>query len=580
MKISVAKSKPYAKIASLWHSIVENYSLFTFLCVFFMFFLRKSTVFSTPYIWIEDSEIFLQRAMYYGVESLFVPYASYYHFVPQTIALLFYWLSGALGLGITYIPYMINILMLFIQTSVLCFFLKDDFSWLVQSRKIRVAIILLFAFLLPACDKYSSEVWHSLANFQWWMGIFIYFFGLRAIHYKKVPQSIALNSILFATGLSTPLSVFTVAIYVFVLGYSLIALKNVKIFLKENVKSIVFTVIQAVPVLITVSSLGGRVATSVSDTSLWERLRFILVFSLGRITSIFDCRSYFQIERLNVLVGFLIWLTLFILAQKKAFIFISFTFYMGYFTINGISTGGETINSILSYQVNTRLYFMSYTILIFTFLVVISQRYILTANLWPKYASALICFLVFLAAIPYLQLPIMNPAAGKLYQTASKYYDKKSTQHVWIQGPYTRFRMKIPITLDATLADTEYFVTIDTVTHEEAYGYYTITGWLVNFEERKVPESVFVRVGNGQYSVAHTLKRKDVAEAFNSNNYTMSGFSVVVYANKHDNEINRRTLEFMCVNANGTEYHITEVMIDPVLKPYVFENWRDPMPLF
>jgi len=115
-----------------------------FLTVFGVLYFRRTDAFNHPKLWAEDGSIFLQQYAQFGIGTLLIPYAGYFHTLPRLIAL--FW--GTLGMNYLYIPICYNYTA-FVITLLMVFHLWKSANYLKLENKMTYAVAFLFLPIHP-----------------------------------------------------------------------------------------------------------------------------------------------------------------------------------------------------------------------------------------------------------------------------------------------------------------------------------------------------------------------------------------------------------------------------------------------
>lgn len=138
----------------------------TILCLLIV--LRNPIPLFRPELWAEDGSIFFADMFYYGSIAVFYPVWSSFHLLSRLIALF------ASFSPTFYIATIYAWVSLCAYISVLLYFLRDSFSWIIPSRKLRIVFILLMATGLG-----SWEVQANICNLMYVLAFFMALLSLE-----------------------------------------------------------------------------------------------------------------------------------------------------------------------------------------------------------------------------------------------------------------------------------------------------------------------------------------------------------------------------------------------------------------
>lgn len=127
-------------------------------------------------LWAEDGNVFINQAVEFGYESIWIPYAGYLNLYPRIFTLI----AGELPLELT--PYVFFSAWL-IAFSILVWILLDRAIVCGVGKWVTITIILLIS-LQPA----NGEIYFSITNVQWFM-------GAALIIYLLIPKNISTKTV-------------------------------------------------------------------------------------------------------------------------------------------------------------------------------------------------------------------------------------------------------------------------------------------------------------------------------------------------------------------------------------------------
>lgn len=121
-------------------------------------------------IWAEDGNVFLYEAITFGIKSIFMPYAGYFHTMPRIIA------YAASCLPAVMMPHFIVFSAVGIALYVLSTILRGDYEWLVPDIRHRGMLALIFA-IAPG----TNEIIGNIAGLHWLLYLYMGLLCLRPL---------------------------------------------------------------------------------------------------------------------------------------------------------------------------------------------------------------------------------------------------------------------------------------------------------------------------------------------------------------------------------------------------------------
>jgi hypothetical protein len=226
-----------------------------FFALLLLMCLRCIAVVGSPYLFAEDSSIFIARAIDSEWNALVTPYAGYFHLVAQLTADIA-WKTCDVFNNATLLPYLLNIPAVLIATAILCYFTNDTFAWIVPKRRNRLICIGI-----ALCFITYAEMFWNITYLQWWMGFYFFLVGLDTVHRLELPNWRRM-SILFLFGLSCPQIVLLLPVFGFAVIYRLAKKTFV---LSDGAKSVCILL----PCIVqTISAIQLRIAPGASLSQL------------------------------------------------------------------------------------------------------------------------------------------------------------------------------------------------------------------------------------------------------------------------------------------------------------------------
>lgn len=157
-------------------------------------FLRRQDAFLNPQFWAEDGTVFFKQCYEHGVQSIWMPYAGYYHCVPRIIAL-----ASSFICNYKYTPIYYNVVTLMVYLIVI---------YSIFSKRLNINTRILYSLSLVFVPCCGNEIFMNLTNVQWFMALL-----LVIVLLKEEPSTIYGNLFLqkigdliqvFLTGLTGP----------------------------------------------------------------------------------------------------------------------------------------------------------------------------------------------------------------------------------------------------------------------------------------------------------------------------------------------------------------------------------------
>lgn len=202
-------------------------------------FIRKSDSFLNPQFWAEDATVFLKEAYLYGLQSLTIPYAGYYHTYPRLVALV------SCLFPARYVPAFFNV-------AALGAFLLSAFY--VYSPRVPLQQKGLLVLLLVVAPV-GTEVFMNVTNAQWHLAIVLVLIVLSQdarSRWLQVSES-SLTAVLALTG---PFSAIFAPLFLWRLA------------LRKSVYSLVLTGIVLAAAIFQAYAIEKAVGSAVSGASL------------------------------------------------------------------------------------------------------------------------------------------------------------------------------------------------------------------------------------------------------------------------------------------------------------------------
>lgn len=146
---------------------------------------------------IEDGPIFFQQAQDFGIKSLLIPYAGYYHTILRLIA----YFASLMPKVIAPVIYLFFIV--FIQYITVLFTYK-----VFKLEDVKYGLIIA---LIPLLAPVEPDVYDNLTNMQWHLG---YLLALLAVYDWRKINNYVLIPVLFLLALTGPFAVFLIPVII------------------------------------------------------------------------------------------------------------------------------------------------------------------------------------------------------------------------------------------------------------------------------------------------------------------------------------------------------------------------------
>lgn len=475
-----------------------------------------------PYLWAEDANIFLNRALT-GI-SIGEPYAGYYHLIPELATMLSVCFSRFRG-EIAYAPQFMYAFAVALEVCSFLYFVFGDFDWFLSGKWRRTCASFLTILFVPTM---TLEVWYNVTNLQWWGELFIFFVGLVMVHRLDYVSSKCIVA-LFFIGMSTPACSLTLLIAATV--------TLTKVFSgRMRMRDAVYVGILALPVLIQFNAVlhaGNRVMMNSIATicsmlytycfsalpqNLFPGLAGIvgergagalaLILFYGPLLLIFIRDKERRRDWLYTVLYMLVTAILFIVKSEKA------ALYTGRYSFCILTIWLLTVFSAIFRELE-------------------QKRSIKPVDLQRKFVAITIG--ICIAILPFKQIPLDTDLVD-CWTITSQYYEE-SGKMCWIPvAPGYPWSVEIPVNLTEELQNTtDFSYSIDTfggVAFSEVQNSkielssdgVLVSGWAVATHDSISPAIVFIEV-NGRYvSALSMMPRQDVADFFDDQRALESGF--------------------------------------------------------
>lgn len=494
--------------------------IINFAIVFIIIAYRSKNILFSSYIYAEDGAVFLPRALEFGWRAIFMPYAGYLHVIPETLTVLAVIISKIFTGSIGLVPIILRIFSLCIAAVSVSYIQAEKFSSIMPDRLCRMLTSIVLAAI---GGGESAEIFHTITNIQWWLGIVVLLNALILFFCGDIKDTKLELVLMFLIGLSTPLGIVGAIVYTGICMWHFI--KNT--LLKEQIfKTLIIdipVIIQYILILLSGTRNGGN---SLLHTAYLSLKTFTI--SIPSILYI----SLLQSSRNNIIlltiIGCVLWmLTAFILKQRKIFFFLCcccyFLIFLSYFSAYHTDMIWEPLNGGRYLALPQ-----------FAFLILIAC--LACQFLYSKQNIRLGMVVAIIAiSIGNHYIQERNIYYSDVYKDANFLYDEAGSNwlNIRIDPEPWSFRCKMveldtAITDKSGLADTmNYYIdTVNgmnfndgiTIQDIEASEYITFNGWATDVENHKNPATVLVRCGS-EYYAALMKDSLGIDEFFGGNGY-------------------------------------------------------------
>ena len=214
--------KTKEKLQEIWLKYRNLIKIFIqYFIVVFILVMRQWNIVRKPYLWAEDGNIFINRAINDGFSAFITPYAGYFHFIPQFLTSIFYTFCKIIN-NVIFLPHMMWGSSVLIAASVVFYFTSERFSWVLKKRRDRLIVCCLIVLL---SINEISDLHGTLTNIQWWFGFFFFMISLNMFYKRELPSIVSVIFLIlcgFSTATIFPLFImFMVMIAFKILKYKL-----------------------------------------------------------------------------------------------------------------------------------------------------------------------------------------------------------------------------------------------------------------------------------------------------------------------------------------------------------------------
>lgn len=546
---------------------VDNQKMVYDVCAFLLLFLviisRCPKLFGQPYLWAEDATIFFTRAINYGIGSVVVPYAGYFHFIPQFLAVSIYSLCSIVNI-IPILPQLSYFSAVIIETLIFLYFIVGDFDFVLPNKLMRLFVSIVTIFMIPAN---TFEVWYTITNLQWWFEILLFFIGLQFAFNASHNISVAKLVIVLCIGLSTPAIVLLLGVILIVCAYKIARHQLVK-------KELVYLSVTIIPVILQMfsSSANRGVSKGVVEIIMTAFKNIFFYLPVYEYTNDFSTYDYFVI---SIILYWIIILSFAVLGRKNKtrLKLLSYCFFYALFC----AVIASAANSAEGSYAGRYAFCPSF---VFAFFIIVS----IGESVIDKRLDAVIkehsvcrrmqCFLLMGSIILYVG-PTRTVMAEvdfdkffDVWTIASRYYSNNQEHYCYIQcAPGGLWGLNLPISFNEYLEKTNgtrFISYIDSIASQpfsqvnegitiESYNQSTvqISGWIIDEAAEKSANAVFVGV-NSVFFPAQKQNRSDVAEYYAYPMVIDSGFVAEIPVGSFQEGEN--TVELVMITNDNTQY--------------------------
>jgi len=540
------------KLRKKWEIITNEQSLIYFLgylCIFILLVLRQWEIVGKPFLWAEDGNVFIYRAINNGFSSLFIPYAGYYHFLPQLLTNIFYYFCRIID-NVVLLPYMMWGSNILISSLAVGYFLSERFEWILKQRLERLFVCCIII-LLNISE--IQEVYGTVTNIHWWLGFYFFLISLNILYEKEMPS---VRNIILLTfcGFST-LVIFPL----FVIFSILLIYKIIKHCC--NYKDILKYIVILIPCVIqTFSVLMSNRITTHNFIGL-ELLRIITLSFFNLIGKLVTPQNInFYNYRMILLGIFTIIALLYFYRKNKKFLLFSLSFSFLFFLYCALPLNNNIIILVTAffngnYGYGGRYWFISSIIIAFLISVALI-KHIKSNN--TKISTILA--IVYLVMVIILRFDInLSAQYTSYYKQFASLYSNNGTHKLRIPiPPEINWHVSLPSNsyLDSLNSlDIQY--NFDTITDMPGrYDWVNISGWMYD-NDRKTDFKYILIENNGTYYPMIKTIRQDVADYFQLPNIFNSGFEGLIpksIIQKGENTLNIVGIHVDKINYSHVEY--------------------------
>lgn len=259
--------------------------------LFLILILRRPDALLNPQPWAEDAVIFISGGMYYSYNSLFIPFAGYFHTIPRIVTLF------ALHFGPGNAPLIMNLSAIVLSVYCVGIIFDEKFRFLIRNDGLRFLLpIIIIA--LPI-----KEIYLNITHIQFFLTFYL---TLWTMEKMNISEKISTFDVIlpYLALLTCPMSFVLLPAFVFILFRKY---RDGSIFRLDT------ALYSAVPSIILTTLIVLTRTMSSHPINLPPALYFIRFVSIKLITTLFFADTNYLLVKYGFFIAYIVFVIVIIL---------------------------------------------------------------------------------------------------------------------------------------------------------------------------------------------------------------------------------------------------------------------------